>query len=96
MKIHPEIKTILYLSFLWAFFGLSYTLYVIQVDQGLFAQIAVPFLYLSLQLIFSGILLYTTFKTYKDETSRQFKVITLIVSILPIILTFVLVPLLGP
>ena len=96
MKILPEIKLIFYLSILWAVFGLGYTLYVVKVDNGLFAQIAVPFLFLLIQLIFSGIMLNTTFKTYKNETKQQFKVVALIISILPIVLTFVLVPLLGP
>jgi hypothetical protein len=94
MKILPEIKTSLYLTFIWALLGLSYTFYVIQVDQGLFAQIAIPFFFLMGQLILGGILISKTYR-HRDETSRQFKVVTLIVAVLPIILIFILVPLLG-
>jgi hypothetical protein len=96
MKRLPEIiKAIFYLTFLWALCGLSFTLYVIQLDQGLFAQIAIPFLFLLVQSILSSILILKIFRTHKDKASQKFKVITLMISILPIILTFILVPLLG-
>ncbi len=95
MKTLPEIKIFFYLTFVWALLGLSCTLYVIQVDQGLFAQIAVPFLFLIGQLILGGLLIFITFR-YRDKISPQFKVVTLIVTVLPIILAFILVQLLGP
>jgi len=86
-------KIFFYLTCLWAFFGLSYTLYVVQVDQGLFAQIAVSVLFLIGQLLLGSILVFMTFK-HRDEISQQFRIVTLIVSIVPIILALILVPLL--
>jgi hypothetical protein len=96
MKRLPEkIKIIFYLTFLWALFGLSFTLYVIQVDQGLFAGIAIPFLFLLGQIILGSTLTLSIFRTHRDVTNPKFRIITLIISILPIILTIILVPLLG-
>jgi len=96
MKIPQDLKTNFYLALLYAVFGLGYTLYAVEGDTGLFSQIALPFIFIFFQLVFSGLLIFAVFGSNRHKISNQVKGISLIILILPIVLALILMPLIRP
>jgi len=92
MKLANPVKTTTTIYTVW-FLVESCLFYLFRTDTGLFAQIALPFLFGIVHLILSYLLWITVFKEYKNELSSGFKVCIAVLLIAPIVLAFLFLPL---
>lgn len=91
MNIPSSIRLNVILFVLWILIAGAYTIYVVQVDNGLYAQIAIPFFFFLIYSILSYTILKYVFSKNTTEINRAKKMVTLGMILIPAIIIVILI-----
>ena len=94
MKTPKAVKNILIILIIWSLIA-TFLLNEILKDDGLFAQIAIPFFFGIIHLVITIIAISQIYFTHKLTIERNWKVIYGILIALPLVLAFWKIPLLN-